>query len=82
MALNPQRILDPILVIASVALMVTAGVQLGYFLIDSTITRSHDTALILKTFKDPALAWRWWAPFGGAILCLIARRAILRKVST
>lgn len=80
MALNPKLALDPALIILAVVFVVIVCVEMGYFLIFSTIIHDYKLPTILAAFADLSISWRWWLPLTCGMLCLSARRLVLRMV--
>jgi hypothetical protein len=78
MALNPKLALGPALILLVVVFVVIGCVEMGYFLIFSTIIHDYKLSRILPPFADLSLSWRWWLPITCGMLFLVARRLVLR----
>jgi hypothetical protein len=78
MALNPKLAPDPALILLVVVFVVIGCVEMGYFLIFLTIIHDYKLSRILAAFADMSLSWRWWLPITCGMLCLVARRLVLR----
>jgi hypothetical protein len=77
MALNPKLALGPALILLVVVFVVIGCVEMGYFLIFSTIIHDYKLSRILPAFADLSLSWRWWLPITCGMLFLVARRLVL-----
>lgn len=78
MALSTRPALDSALIIISVICFVVGGVEMGYFLIFSTIIHDYKLRTLLAAFADLSISWRWWLPLICGMACLLARGKLIK----
>jgi hypothetical protein len=78
MPLNPKLAPDPALILLAVVFVIIGCLEMGYFLIFSTTIHDYKLSRILPAFADLSVSGRWWLPIKYGMLCLVARRLVLR----